>query len=533
MPPLAPGKTTEGESTGVLRSAGVVSAGTLASRALGLARDATIAHALGAGAAADAFVVAFRIPNLLREMLGEGALTAAFLPGYARLRAAGRPEDARRLLSTVATLLVSVLGLLTAAAVALFLWIPPEAVAPGDPEKAALVLELAALCFPYAILVCAAAVLAAALQAERRFGIPAFAPAAMNVAWIGATVLLQPLFADSVEGRARAVAAAVLVGGVVQAAVMLPALRRLDLLPRPALHLRDPELRSVLRNLLPAILGLAPLQMNLLVNTLLAEALVPGDGANSALYYASRLVQLPISLVGVSLAVAAFPTFARLSAEGRRSDLGLAAARAIRTCLLLGLPAAAGLAVLALPVAEALFLHGRFDREAAAAAAGALQCVLVGLPAFCALPVVSRLFHSMGDPRTPVRVGAWCVAFNFAGNLALVGPMQERGLALCTALTAWVNLAALLWIARRRHRIRGLRSLGPCALRSAAAAAAAAAGALGGGAALHALSGGGPPALAVAALGVLAGAAAFSGASAALRDPDARDLLRAAAGRRG
>jgi putative peptidoglycan lipid II flippase len=516
----------------VLRSAGLVSLGTLTSRVLGLLRDATIAHALGAGAAADAFVVAFRIPNLFRELLGEGALTSAFLPAYARLRAAGRADEARRLLSTVATLVVATLALLSAAAVALFLLLPPAAVAPGDPGKAALVLDLAAWCFPYAILVCGAAVLAAALQAERRFGIPAFAPAAMNLAWIAGTVLLQPLFADSVEGRARAVAASVLVGGAVQAAVLLPALRRLDLLPRPSFRVRDPELRGLLRALLPAILGLAPVQVNLLVNALLAEALVPGDGANSALYYSSRLVQLPLSLVGVSLAVAAFPAFSRLAAEGRRGDLGGAAARALRACLLLGVPAATGLAVLAVPVAEALFLRGRFDAAAAEAAAGALRFALVGLPAFCALPVATRLFHSLGDTRTPVRAGAWCVALSFAGNLLLVGPLGERGLALSTALAAWANLAALLVLARRRHRVRGLRSLGPAALRAIGGGAAAAAGALGGAAAVRALLGDGAPAAALAAAGVLAGAAAFAAAALALRDPEGRDLLAALARRR-
>jgi len=267
--------------------------------------------------------------------------------------------------------------------------------------------------------------------------------------------------------------------------------------------------------------------VNLLVNAILAEALVPGDGANSALYYSSRLVQLPISLVGVSLGVAAFPAFARLAAEGRRSDLGDAASRALRACLLLGAPAAAGLAVLALPVASALFQRGRFDAAASEAAAHALRCALVGLPAFCALPVLTRLFHSLGDSRTPVRVGAWCVAVGFAGTLALVGPLGAGGLALSTALAAWVNLAALVWIARTRHRVRGLRSLAPCALRAAACGAAAAAAAA---AAVALLPTASP--IVVSAAGVAAGAPAFAAAAWFLRDPDARDLLRAAT-RRG
>jgi len=509
------------ESAGLLRSAGLVSLGTLTSRLLGLVRDGTIAHALGAGAAADAFAIAFRVPNLFREVLGEGALTSAFLPGYARLRAAGRPDEARRLLSTVFTLLAALLSLLTAGAVTLFLLLPPAWVGPGDPAKAGLVLELAAWCFPYAAMVCATALLAAALQAEREFGVPAFAPAAMNAAWILGTVLLAPLFADSVDGRARAVAASVLVGGAVQAAFLVPSLRRLGLVPRLEVRMRDPELRGLLRALLPAVLGLAPVQVNLLVNAILAEALVPGDGANSALWYSSRLVQLPISLVGVSLGVAAFPAFARLAAEGRRADLGDAAARALRACLLLGIPAAAGLAVLGVPVASALFERGRFDAAASEAAAGALRCALVGLPAFCALPVLTRLFHSLGDSRTPVRIGAWCVALSFAGNLALVGPLEERGLALSTALAAWVNLAALVWIARVRHRVRGLRSLGPAAARAAACGAAVA----GAASVATLLASPGAPAL-VAAAGVAAGAIAFAAAAAILRDPDGRDLLR-------
>ncbi len=527
LPPAA------GEATAVVRSARTVAAGTMASRVLGLARDATLAHILGAGAAGDAFAVAFRIPNLFREIVGEGALTSAFLPCYAARKAAGDPEGARRLFRTTFTLLAGVLAALSLAAVAFFLLVPPAAFRPDDPGKTALVLDLCAWCFPYAVLVCAAALFAAALQAEGRFAVPALAPAVMNAAWILGTWLLQPIFASTPEGRARAVAASVLVAGLAQAALALPLLRRLGLSPRPLLDLADPALRTMLRRMGPAVLGLAPVQVNLLLNALLAEALVPGDGANSALWYSSRLLQLPLALVGVSLGVAAFPTFARMAAEDRRGDLGRTAASSLRTTLLLSMPSAAGLAVLALPVTLALFGHGRFGAADAEAAAAVLRCALVGLPAFCALQVVTRLFHSMGDTATPVRVGAWTVALNFAGNLALVGVLRERGLALSTALTAWMNLAILLWIAWRRHRVRGLRSLGGAAVRSGIGSVAAGAAALGAAEAVSRLAplDGSALALAVAAVGLIAAAAVSAGAALLLRDPDAAALRTSLLGR--
>jgi putative peptidoglycan lipid II flippase len=530
-----PSSTAGEEAAGVLRSARTFSLGTLASRALGIVRDGTIAHLLGAGAAADAFAIAFRVPNLLRELVGEGALTSAFLPGYARRKAEGDAEGARRLFRTVFTLLATGLALLTLAAVAFFLTVPVEVFRPEDPAKTALVLDLCAWCFPYAVFVCGSALFAAVLQAEGRFAIPALAPAAMNAAWILGTLALVPLFDASPEGRARAVAASVLFAGLVQAAIAFPLLRRLDLLPRPTWAIRDPALRTMLRRMGPAVLGLAPVQVNLLVNALLAAALIPGDGANSSLWYAGRLLQLPLALVGISVGVAAFPAFARLASENRRSDLGSTAAGSLRAVLLFALPATAGLAVLALPAVTLLYRHGRFTPEDAAAAAGVLRYALVGLPAFCALQVMTRLFHSLGDTATPVRVGAWNVALCFAGNLLLVGPLGARGLALSTALCAWVNLAALVWIARRNLRIRGLRTLGPAAARSAAWGLLAAAGAMAGVALAEAWIPPGPKTAALAATlaGVLAGGAACVAAALAFRDPDALDFRASLLRRRG
>lgn len=507
-------------SAGVLRSARVVSLGTLASRGLGLVRDSTIAHVLGAGAAADAFAIAFRVPNLLRELVGEGALTSAFIPCYAKRKAEGDPEAARALFRTVFTLLVTGLVILSLAAVAFFLTVPVSVFRPENPEKAALVLELCAWCFPYAVLVCGSALFAAVLQAEGRFGIPALAPAAMNAAWILGTLALQPLFSDSPEGRARAVAASVLIAGVVQGAIALPLLHRLGLWPKPAFAWKDSALRTMLKRMGPAVLGLAPVQVNLLVNALIAASLVPGDGANSALYYSSRLLQFPLALVGISLGVASFPAFARLAAEGRRTDLGSTVAGTLRATLFLAIPAMAGLLVLALPATTLLYRHGRFTAEDAEAAAAALRCALVGLPAFCALQVMTRLFHSLGDTATPVRVGAWSVALNFAGNLALVGPMEERGLALSTALCAWVNLGVLVWIARNRLRIRGLRSVGATAARASLFSAASAAAAFGAVVLVADLG-----SAAMVAAGVVAGAGVYAGAALLFRDPEGAALL--------
>ena len=515
----------------------MVAGGTLLSRVTGLFRDTLIAHTLGggaAGAAADAFAVAFRVPNLLREVVGEGALTSAFLPAYAGRAASGDRDGARRLFRTVLTLLVLGLSALSAAAVAFLLLVPAEWFRPEDAAKTRLILDLCAWCFPYSVLVCSSAIFAAVLQAEGRFAAPALAPAAMNLAWIAATAAFLPLFPDDPAGRARAVAGSVLVGGAAQAAVALPVLRRLGISLVPRLDLRHPDLRLVLRRLAPAVLGLAPVQANLLVNALIAEAFIAGDGANSALYYSSRLLQLPLALVGISVAVAGFPVFARLAAEGRRGDLGLAVAGSLRATTFLALPAAAGLAVLALPVVTALFRHGRFAAEDAAAAAEVLRWALPGLPAYCGLQVMTRAFHSSGDTATPVRVGAASVALNFGLNLLLVGPMGAPGLALSTAVTAWVNLAVLVLLARHHLRLRGLRSVAGTGLRTAGLAAVSAAAALGAAAGLARLlpGDGFAASVAVAAVGVAAGAAAFALPAFLLRSPDAAEF-HAALARRG
>ncbi|MHC4922513.1 MAG: murein biosynthesis integral membrane protein MurJ [Planctomycetota bacterium] len=510
----------------VIRSARTVSGGTLLSRGLGLVRDTVLAHFLGAGAVADAFAIAFRVPNLLREIVGEGALTSAFLPSYAGRVAAGDESGARRLFRTTLTLLTATLLVVTIGVSALLLAIPADVFPSEDPGKVRLILDLCAWCLPYAPLVCAAALFAAALQAEGRFGIPALAPAAMNAGWIAGMLIFIPLFADDHSGRGRAVAAAVLLGGVLQAAIALPTLRRLGLPLLPGVDLRDPALKGMLGRMLPAVLGLAPVQVNLFVNTMLAEAFVPGDGANSALYYSARLLHLPIALVGISVAVASFPLFSRLHAEGRRADLGHAVAEALRTVTFLAFPAAAGLAIVALPLASLLFGHGAYTAEDAEATAAVLHMGLIGLPAFCALQTLTRSFHAQGDTSTPVRIGARCVALAFSLNLLLVGPMEERGLALATAVTAWVNAACLAWCARRHHRLRGLRTLIGTVARTlplTAASAAAAWGTL-----AWASSAWTDPGLAgrlvLVVAPVIAGALAFAAPAIALDVREAREL---------
>lgn len=516
----------------MLRSARVVSLGTLLSRVLGLLRDTVLAHVLGAGAAADAFAIAYRVPNLLRELLGEGALTSAFLPAYAGRVAAGDREGARRLYRTVLTLLTALLAVLTAAAVLVFLSLPVEWLHPRDAaaaDKYRLLLDLAAWCMPYAPLVCVTAVMAAVLQAEGRFGAPALAPAAMNLFWVGGMLVFLRWFPDTPEGHARAVAAGVLVGGTAQAATCLRALHSLDLLPRPTLATKDPALRVVMHRLGPAVAGLAPVQVNLLVAALIAERFIPGDGANSALYYSGRLLQLPLSLVGVSVAVAGFPLFSRLAAEGRRGDLGRSVADSLRAVTFLSIPAAAGLAALALPVVTLLYRHGRFAAEDAAAAAEVLQWSLLGLPAFTALQVVTRAFHAVGDTMTPVRVGVRTVVVNLALNLLLVGPMEAPGLALAAAITAWGNLAVLVWLARTRLRLRGMREVAGTVARVLGPAAACALAAMAGaGAAADLLAGHGFTAAAgTVAAGVACGATAFLIPVLAFRMREGREFARA------
>ena len=432
------------------RSAGVIGIATTTSRILGLIRDQIIAYLFGAGNAVDAYYVAFRIPNLLRDLFAEGAMSAAFVPTFTRVLVRDGRAGAWRLASNVVTTLIVATGLLVA--LGLIFTTPLVTAFAGDydtvPGKLDLTVQLARLMLPFLTLVAIAAAFMGMLNALNRFFVPALSPAMFNVGSILSMVLLVPLMPGVGLPPIAAVAIGVLVGGVGQAAVQLPLLHREGFRYRPVIDLRDPGLRQVLLLMGPGTLGLAATQINVFVNTVLATG--EGTGAVSWLNYAFRLMYLPLGIVGVSIATAAVPSIARHAerddAPGMRHDI----ANGLAMMLVLNLPATAGLIVLAGPIVSVLFERGAFTSTDTAATAAALVCYAAGLTGYSVVKIATPAFYAMGEARTPVTVTAATVLVNVVLNILLVREVGYLGLAAGTSIAAILNAAVLVALLRRR-----------------------------------------------------------------------------------
>ncbi len=451
--PAGAGRLPAPPSPGLRRAAGLVSAATSVSRVLGLAREMVFAALFGAsaGPAADAFTVAFRIPNLLRDLFAEGALSAAFVPTITRTLAREGREAAWRLASAVFSGIllvaggVAVLGIVFAAPLAR-LFAPGFAAVPGKLELTA---GLTAVMWPFLPLVALAAAAMGLLNARGRFFLPALAPALFNVGMILCAVVLAPLMPRFGLAPIYAMAVGALVGGAGQFLVQWPAMRAESLTPRFTLRFwTHPGVREIARLMAPATLGLAATQVNLLVTTVLASGLA--QGAATWLTYAFRVIYLPIGLFGVAVGTAAAPAAARAAAAGDHAAVARTVADGLRLVAVLTLPAAAGLLALADPVVALLYERGAFLPADTAATAAALRAYALGLTAYSAIKVVVPAYYALGIPHIPVRVSFVAVALNVAASLALRGPLGHVGLALAVALTASFNVAALLIGLRRR-----------------------------------------------------------------------------------
>ncbi len=415
-----------------VRSAGIVSACTFLSRILGFARDTLCAHFFGATMVMDAFSVAFRIPNLFRRLFGEGALTAAFLPAFVERFDGGKPEEAHALLGRLVTALALLLGLIAAAGIGVSFLLP------RDP-KTELMAPLLRIMLPYLPLICVAAILGAALNGMRHYFIPAIAPVLLNLVWIAALLL----FVRNIEAQAWAVVAA----GVLTVLLMiLPlAARRVPL--RPRLGLNDPALREVGRKFLPIVFGLAPVQINELVGSLIAQYAVPGHGAVSALYYGNQLTQLPLALIGTAVATVVFPLFA-----SPKEDFKEVFQKSLRFVLFLSVPATIGLMVLARPIVSLLFQHGALFGPAETDRTAAVTLLYsAGLWCYCANQIQVRAFYAKKDTLTPVKVSAVMVTLNLGLTLALVGSLGERGISIASSATGFASFLALNGLLRRKH----------------------------------------------------------------------------------
>ncbi len=441
-------------SSRIARSAGLISIATMASRMLGVARETVMAAIFGAGSGPemDAFNVAFRVPNLLRDLFAEGAITAAFVPTFtAALTTRGR-EAAWRLGNLVINALLIVTTVLVTLGI-VFARPITRAMASGRefadvPGKLELTALLTQLMLPFLITVAVAVAMMGMLNSLRRFFIPALSPAMFNVATIACALLLVPVMPSFGLPAIAAVAIGAVVGGLGQIAVQWVALHRAGYRYRPIVDFGDPELRQILRLMGPGTLGLAAVQINVFVNTYLATT--QPQGAVSWLNYAFRLMYLPIGLFGVSIATAALPEIAQHAAAANLPAVRRTLARSLRLMLMLNIPATVGLVVLARPIVEVLLQRGRFTASDTAATAGALMFYAPGLIGSSIVKIASPTFYALRDARTPVLVSVGAVAVNLLLNLMLVDVLGYRGLALGTSLASLFNAGLLVWLLQRR-----------------------------------------------------------------------------------
>lgn len=451
------------------RSAGVIGTATMASRILGLVREQVLAYFFGAGHQMDAFNVAFRVPNLFRDLFAEGAMSAAFVPTFTRrLTTAGRAE-AWRLANIVINVLLGVTVLLVALGMVftrplVTVFAERYAEVPGKIELA---IALARTMFPFLILVALAAIMMGMLNSLRRFFVPALSPAMFNVAAIVLIPLLVPILRSHGTMPIFAAAIATLIGGLGQMVIQWPVLRREGFRYRAVVSLRDPGLREILVLMGPGMLALAAVQVNLLVNMLLATS--QGEGAISWLGYAFRLMYMPIGLFGLSVATAALPSLSAHAARDDDAAMRATLSSALRIMLILNVPATVGLIVLRTPIVALLFERGSFTPADTAATATALMFYAPGLVGYSAVKIVVPSFYAIRDSRTPVLVSALTVGLNIIVNLTMVRVLGYRGLALGTAASAIFNATVLLWLLRRRLRGLDGRRVGGTAVKSLAA----------------------------------------------------------------
>ena len=520
--PDAAGTETEVLARGARR----VSALTMLSRLLGLVREQVFALTLGAGAASDAFLAAFRIPNLLRDLFAEGALSTAFVPTYvSTLRNRSRAEAfalANRVLST----LTIYLGVLAALAM-LFPQPVVALVATGfGPEKAALCSQLVRIMMPFLPIISLAVVAMGALNAEERYTAPGLASSMFNLVAIAGGLAVY-LVAPSARAAVMTWAALTLVGGLAQLAIQVPPLWRLGFRPRllPDLALRDPGTRRIATLMAPATLGVAAVQINVVINSSFASLI--SDGAISWLSYAFRLMQLPIGVFGVAVGTTALTHLSRDAAAGDWDALRATLRRGLRMVLFLTIPSTVGLALLGEPIIRLIFEHGRFRPAATLETARALRGYAVGLAAYSAIKVMAPSFYALGRTRVPVVASVAAVAANVLWNLLTFRTLGHVGLALGTSVAALVNLTVL--VVAFQTSVGGLlsRDVLSALLRIAAASLAMGAAVF---ALARALAGLPLPRLlsfAVAALvPVIAGAAVYFAAARLLRLPEVDSLLR-------
>jgi len=446
---------------GLLGSSVIVGMGTMLSRVLGLARDVVFANLLGAAPNADAFFVAFKIPNFLRRLFAEGAFAQAFVPVLTEVKEGGTLEQVKALVNRVAGVLGGSVFVLTALAMLMAPWVA-LVFAPGfsrDAAKLALTADLIVWTFPYLMLISLTGFCGAILNTYGRFAVPAYTPVLLNLSLISAALFWAPTMPEPAMGLAMGVALA----GVVQLLFQLPSLHSLKLTPRPIWDTSDPSVRKILALMVPALFGVSVSQINLLFDTVLAS-LLP-DGSVAWLYYSDRLTELPLGVFAIAIATVILPTLSALSTRADSAAFSQTLVWAIRNVLLIAVPATVALWILAEPILATFFQYGAFSEGDVTMAAASLRAYTLGLGAFMLIKVLAPGYYARQDMKTPVKIGIIAMVSNMVLNVAFVFPlmwhfdMGHVGLALATSASAWIN-AGLLFFGLRRGGVPLAGALG-------------------------------------------------------------------------
>jgi len=434
--------TSPKKATGLLRSSAIVGVMTMLSRVLGLARDVVVANYFGASGSADAFFVAFKIPNFLRRLFAEGAFAQAFVPVLSEYRTQKDLKSVQLLVNYVAGTLGSVLIAITVLAVVgapMLTAVFAPGFYLGDEGKFELAAEMLRITFPYLMLISLTAFAGSVLNSYERFAIPAFTPVLLNISLICSAIFLSPLFDPPV----LALAWGVMIAGVVQLVFQLPFLARIHLLPRPRWGWNDPGVRRIMTLMIPALFGVSVTQINLLLDTVLASFLQ--TGSVSWLYYSDRLAELPLGVFGIAIATVILPSLSRKHAESSSEHFSSTLNWAMQMVMLIGVPAAVALFVMAEPMLITLFHYGALADRDIMMAAMSLRAYACGLLAFMLIKVLATGYFSRQDTKTPVKIGIQAAILNMVFNLLLIGPFAHVGLAAATAMSAFLNAGLLLY----------------------------------------------------------------------------------------
>ena len=439
-------KTTNRENSRVVRAAGVVGTATMLSRIFGFIRDMVVAGFFGAGMATDAFFVAFRIPNLLRRLLGEGSLTVSFVPVFTEYLTKKSKEEACELANITFTALSAALAIVTLLGILLSPLIV-TVMAPGfvhSPTQYDLTVFFTRLMFPYIFFISLVALCMGILNSLRHFAAPALAPVVLNIAMIMTSLTMRGLFREPLT----ALAIGVLIGGVLQLAMQWPFLVRMGVRLRPDFRFAHRGLRQIGVLIIPTILGSAVYQINVFMGTILASFLP--KGSVSFLYYADRVVELPLGVFAIAVGTAALPSFSEHVSTGDFENLKKTISFSLRLVLFITIPATVALIALHVPIISVLFQRGAFDARSTLLTADALLYYSFGLWAFSVIRVIDSAFFSIQDRKSPLKAAFISIFVNVAFSVVLMFPLKHGGLALATSIASAVNVIILAIILRKK-----------------------------------------------------------------------------------